>query len=41
MAHNFLEKDKGDPATLEHAELKKRKKTQTICFGANVFHSGL
>lgn len=27
VAQNFLEKDKGDPATLKHVELKKRKKT--------------
>lgn len=26
VAHNFLEKDKGDPAKLKHVELKKEKK---------------
>lgn len=44
VAHNFLEKDKRDLATLEHVEwkkIKKKKKTLFFCPGANVFHSGM
>lgn len=36
VAHNFLEKDKRDPATLEHVEWKKIKKKKNHYFFALV-----